>query len=112
METQQIDTLEGRFVSIRGEMRHLRGKLDTFLSEPHEQPVEGFAPKEEKDAKYMRQLLNTCIGYLDRYEDRKLYDMEFEASTIRLFELAERMGNEPAEKAHHGEVARPGASGA
>ena len=90
METQQIGTLEERFVSVRGEMRQLRGKLDTYLSEPHPSPVEGFEPKEVKDARYMRQLLSTCVGYLDRYEDRKLYDMEFENSTVRMFELAGR----------------------
>ena len=73
---------------IRGELRLLRGKLDTRMTQAFYTPVEGFTPAEEKNARAMRELVNTAISTLDRYEDAKLYHEEFEQQTIRLVALA------------------------
>ena len=87
MEQKTQQEFESTFASIRGELRLLRGKLDTRLTQAFYQPVEGFTPAEQKNLKEMRNIVNRAIGVMDRYEDIKRYNDEFEQQTIRLVEL-------------------------
>ena len=86
METQQ--EFEKEYTAIRGQLRLLRGKLDLRIARGFEQKVEGFAPAEQRNFEAMRECANRAISAMDRYEDERFINGEFEALTVRMDELA------------------------
>lgn len=91
METNR-DYFEGTYVGIRGELRSLRGKLDTYLSVERPGPVEGFTSAEVKSLREMRKIINRCLGMMDKYEDMSDYFAEMESQTEWLWDLTRRVG--------------------
>lgn len=93
MKTNDKEVFEGVYIGIRGELRLLRGKLDTYLSIERPAVVEGFTPAEVKSLREMRKLVNRAIGVLDRYEDMDEHYAEMERQTEWLYDLTRRIGS-------------------
>ena len=80
----RLKALAEEYVAVRGRLRLLRGKLDVYLSGGHECVVDGYTPADVKTAKHMRNTVNRCVTSLDRYEDVRAYNDEFEKLTVRM----------------------------
>ena len=82
--------LEETMFEARSKLRWLRGRLDSYLSEPHPGPVEGYESAADRNAKDMRRLVGLAVSLLDRYDDFKWCNEESEAQRLRVAEIGRR----------------------
>lgn len=87
-----MEDAERVYFEARSELRWLRGKLDSFLSEPHPGPVEGFESAVDRNARDMRRLVDMAVSTLDRYEGFRDCNDESEAQRARVMEVGRRFG--------------------
>lgn len=86
-----MERIETAYSEARSQLRWLRGKLDSYLSEPHPGPVDGYESASDRNAKDMRRIVGLAVSLLDRYDDFRSCNMEAEAQRVRLDEFSRRM---------------------
>ena len=85
-----INEIESEYFELRGRLRALRGRVDIYLAGDIGKDAHGYMSADEKNAKFMRGMLNTSISHLDRYDDMKEFNRQFEELNFKLVELSER----------------------
>ena len=86
-----MERIESVYSEARSQLRWLRGKLDSYLSESHPGPIEGFESAADRNARDMRRIVGLAVSLLDRYDDFKWCNEEAEHQRMKVYDMAGRL---------------------